>query len=104
MKKMMKEVQKMQAEMTRVQEELGNKTVEATAGGGVVKVVINGHLEIKEITIEPIAVDPDDLEMLEDLVMAAVNEAIRLAQEMSASEMEKVAGGLDLSGLPGGLF
>ena len=104
MKKMMKEVQKMQAEMTRVQEELGNKTVEATAGGGVVKVVINGHLEIKEITIEPIAVDPDDLEMLEDLVMAAVNEAIRLAQEMSASEMEKVAGGLDLAGLPGGLF
>ena len=104
MKKMMKEVQKMQAEMTRVQEELGNKTVEATAGGGVVKVVINGHLEIKEITIEPIAVDPDDLEMLEDLVMAAVNEAIRLAQEMSASEMEKVAGGLDLSGLPGGVF
>jgi DNA-binding YbaB/EbfC family protein len=104
MKKMMKEVQKMQAEMTRVQEELGNKTVEATAGGGVVKVVINGHLEIKEVTIEPIAVDPDDLEMLQDLVMAAVNEAIRLAQEMSASEMEKVAGGLDLSGLPGGLF
>lgn len=104
MKKMMKEVQKMQAEMTRVQEELGNKTVEATAGGGVVKVVINGHLEIKEVTIEPIAVDPDDLEMLQDLVMAAVNEGIRLAQEMSATEMEKVTGGMDLSGLPGGLF
>jgi DNA-binding YbaB/EbfC family protein len=101
---MMKEVQKMQAEMTRIQEELGIKTVEATAGGGVVRVVISGHLEIKEIAIEPAAVDPDDLEMLQDLVMAAVNEAIRLAQEMSATEMEKVTGGIDLSGLPGGLF
>lgn len=100
----MKEVQKMQAEMTRIQEELGIKTVEATAGGGVVRVVISGHLEIKEIAIEPAAVDPDDLEMLQDLVMAAVNEAIRLAQEMSATEMEKVTGGIDLSGLPGGLF
>ncbi|NLJ24130.1 MAG: YbaB/EbfC family nucleoid-associated protein [Firmicutes bacterium] len=104
MRKMMKEVQKMQAEMTRIQEELGIKTVEATAGGGVVRVVISGHLEIKEIAIEPAAVDPDDLEMLQDLVMAAVNEAIRLAQEMSATEMEKVTGGIDLSGLPGGLF
>jgi hypothetical protein len=101
---MMKEVQKMQVEMTRIQEELGIKTVEATAGGGVVRVVISGHLEIKEIAIEPAAVDPDDLEMLQDLVMAAVNEAIRLAQEMSATEMEKVTGGIDLSGLPGGLF
>ncbi len=100
----MKEVQKMQVEMTRIQEELGIKTVEATAGGGVVRVVISGHLEIKEIAIEPAAVDPDDLEMLQDLVMAAVNEAIRLAQEMSATEMEKVTGGIDLSGLPGGLF
>ncbi len=100
----MKEVQKMQAEMARVQEELGNKTVEATAGGGVVRVVITGHLEVKEVAIDPMAVDPEDLEMLQDLVMAAVNEAIRLAQEMSAAELEKVTGGLDLSGLPGGLF
>ena len=104
MQKMMKQVQKMQADMARVQEELGNKTVEATAGGGVVKVVITGHLEIKEITIEPVAVDPDDLEMLQDLVMAATNEAIRMAQEMSAAEMEKVAGGLNIPGLPNGLF
>lgn len=100
----MKEVQKMQAEMARVQEELGNKTVEATAGGGVVRVVITGHLEVKEVAIDPMAVDPEDLEMLQDLVMAAVNEAIRLAQEMSAAELEKVTGGLDVSGLPGGLF
>ena len=100
----MKEVQKMKAEMARVQEELGNKTVEATAGGGVVRVVITGHLEVKEVAIDPMAVDPEDLEMLQDLVMAAVNEAIRLAQEMSAAELEKVTGGLDVSGLPGGLF
>ncbi len=104
MQKMMKQVQKMQTDMARVQEELGNKTVEATAGGGVVRVVITGHLEIKEIAIEPAAVDPDDLEMLQDLVMAATNEAIRMAQDMSASEMEKVAGGLNIPGLPGGLF
>ncbi|NLJ86428.1 MAG: YbaB/EbfC family nucleoid-associated protein [Firmicutes bacterium] len=104
MQKMMKQVQKMQAEMARVQEELGNKTVEASVGGGAVRVVISGHLEVKEIGIEPAAVDPDDLEMLQDLVVAAVNEAIRMAQEMSAEEMEKVAGGLNIPGLPSGLF
>ena len=101
---MMKQVQKMQTDMARVQEELGDKTVEATAGGGVVKVVVSGHIEVKEVSIDPAAVDPDDLEMLEDLVMAATNEAIRMAQEMSAAEMEKVAGGLNIPGLPGGLF
>jgi DNA-binding YbaB/EbfC family protein len=104
MRKMMKEVQRMQAEMARVQEELESKTVEATAGGGVVRVVVNGHLEVKAIEIEPGAVDPEDVEMLQDMVLAAVNEGIRKAQEMSADEMAKVTGGLDLSGLPGGLF
>jgi len=78
--------------------------VEASVGGGAVRVVISGHLEVKEIGIEPAAVDPDDLEMLQDLVVAAVNEAIRMAQEMSAEEMEKVAGGLNIPGLPSGLF
>ena len=100
----MKEVQRMQAEMARVQEELEAKTVEATSGGGGVRVVVNGHLEGKEIEIDPGAVDPEDVEMLQDMVLAAVNEAIRKAQEMSAAEMAKVTGGLDLSGLPGGLF
>ncbi len=90
--------------MARVQEELEAKTVEATSGGGVVRVVVNGHLEVKEIEIEPGVVDPEDVEMLQDMVLAAVNEAIRKAQEMSAAEMAKVTGGLDLSGLPGGLF
>lgn len=102
--KMMKQVQKMQAEMEKVQEELGNKTVEATAGGGVVTVVANGHQEINEIKIQPDAVDPEDVEMLEDLVLAAVNEALRKAKELSAKEMEKVAGGLNIPGMPPGLF
>ena len=100
----MKEVQRMQAEMARIQEELASKTVEATSGGGVVRVVVNGHLEVKEIEIDPSVVDPEDVEILQDMVLAAVNEAIRKAQEMSAAEMAKVTGGLDLSGLPGGLF
>ncbi|NLA59468.1 MAG: YbaB/EbfC family nucleoid-associated protein [Firmicutes bacterium] len=104
MRKMMKEVQRMQAEMARIQEELASKTVEATSGGGVVRVVVNGHLEVKEIEIDPSVVDPEDVEILQDMVLAAVNEAIRKAQEMSAAEMAKVTGGLDLSGLPGGLF
>lgn len=101
MQKMMKQVQKMQADMARVQEELGEKTVEATAGGGVVKVVANGHQEIQRIHIEPEAVDPDDLEMLEDLVLAAVNEAMRQAKELATNEMAKVTGGLNVPGLPG---
>ncbi|HHT27943.1 MAG TPA: YbaB/EbfC family nucleoid-associated protein [Firmicutes bacterium] len=104
MQKMMKQVQKMQADMARIQEELGNKTVEATAGGGVVRVVVNGHLQVNEIHIDPSAVDPDDVEMLEDLVLAAVNEGIRLAQEMSAEEMGKVTGGMNIPGLPKGMF
>jgi DNA-binding YbaB/EbfC family protein len=104
MQKMMKQVQKMQAEMTRVQEEVGKKTVEAGAGGGVVRVVVNGHQQVMEIHIDKSAVDPNDVEMLEDLILAAVNEGLRLAQEMSSNEMAKVTGGLNIPGLPGGLF
>lgn len=101
MNRMMKQVQKMQADMARVQEELGEKTVEGTAGGGMVTVVANGHQDIVSISIEPDAVDPEDVEMLEDLVLAAVNEAIRAAREMAADEMGKVTGGLNIPGLPG---
>ncbi|MDI9419009.1 MAG: YbaB/EbfC family nucleoid-associated protein [Firmicutes bacterium] len=104
MQKMLKQVQKMQADMAKAQEELKNKTVEATAGGGVVSVVANGSQEIVSITIKPEAVDPDDVEMLEDLVMAAVNEALRKAQELAAQEMQKLTGGLNIPGLPPGLF
>jgi len=104
MQKMMKQVQKMQAELKRVQEELASKTVEGTAGGGVVTVVVNGHQEIQQIKIDPAAVDPDDVEMLEDLILAAVNDGLRKAQELSAAEMQRVTGGLNLPGMPSGLF
>lgn len=101
MAKMMRQVQKMQQEMARVQEELGSKTVEASAGGGMVSVVANGHQEIVSLRIEPEAVDSEDVEMLQDMVLAAVNEALRQARELAAQEMAKVTGGLNLPGLPG---
>lgn len=104
MQKMMKQVQKMQADMARVQEEIGQKTVEATAGGGAVRVVVSGHQQVMEINIDPAAVDPQDVEMLQDLILTAVNEGLRLAQEMASNEMAKVTGGLNIPGLPGGLF
>ncbi|NLC76400.1 MAG: YbaB/EbfC family nucleoid-associated protein [Clostridia bacterium] len=99
MGKMMKQVQKMQADMAKLQEELGQKTVSATVGGGVVEVVANGKQEVVSIKISPDAVDPDDVEMLEDLVLAAVNEALRQAQEMAANEMSKITGNLKIPGL-----
>lgn len=99
MGKMMKQVQKMQADMAKLQEELAQKTVSASSGGGVVEVVANGKQEIVSIKISPDAVDPDDVEMLEDLVLAAVNEALRQAQEMVAAEMSKITGNLKIPGL-----
>lgn len=99
MGKMMKQIQKMQAEMARLQEELGQKEVEATAGGGAVRVVVNGKQEVLKIEIKPEAVDPEDVEMLQDLLVAAVNEALRKSQEMVAQEMSRISGGLKLPGL-----
>jgi len=99
MNKMMKQVQEMQKKMMQTQEELKNKTVEATAGGGVVKVIANGHNEVLEIKIAPEAVDPEDVEMLQDLIVAAVNESLRKAQEMMSSEMSKITGGMNIPGL-----
>lgn len=98
---MMKQAQKMQKEMMKLQEEIEQRTVEASAGGGAVTVVITGKKEVRSITLNPEIVDPDDIEMLQDLIMAAVNEAIRQADEMAAKEMSKITGGLNL---PGGLF
>jgi DNA-binding YbaB/EbfC family protein len=95
----MKQAQKMQAQIAKIQEELAQKTVEASAGGGMVSVVANGKQEIVSIKIEPEVVDPKDVEMLQDLVVAAVNEALRKAQEMIAEEMSKVTGGLQIPGL-----
>jgi DNA-binding YbaB/EbfC family protein len=95
----MKQAQKMQAKMAQIQEELAQKTVEASAGGGMVKVQANGKQEILSIMIEPDVVDAEDVEMLQDLVLAAVNDALRKAQEMMAEEMKKVTGGMSIPGL-----
>ena len=99
MNKMMKQVQKMQQDMAKMQEELAERTVDATAGGGVVKVVANGRQELVAIEIKPEAVDPEDVEMLQDLVLAAANEALRKSQDMVSSEMSKITGGLKVPGL-----
>ncbi|MDD4495952.1 MAG: YbaB/EbfC family nucleoid-associated protein [Eubacteriales bacterium] len=96
---LMKQAQKMQQDIQKVQEELADKTVEATAGGNAVKVVATGKKEVKEIIIAQDAVDPDDVEMLQDLVLAAVNEALRKAEELAESEMARVTGGR--GGMPG---
>jgi DNA-binding YbaB/EbfC family protein len=103
MNAMMKQVQKMQADMMKAQEELKNEVVEASAGGGMVTVKITGDLELREVRIDPEAVDPDDVEMLQDMVQAATNEAIRSAQELAANKMNAAAGGLAGPGGLGGL-
>jgi DNA-binding YbaB/EbfC family protein len=95
----MKQAQKMQQELMRVQEQLGTMSVEASSGGGMVTVVVNGRFEITSIKIEKDVVDPNDIEMLQDLVRAAVNEANGKAQEMVKEEMSKVTGGLPIPGL-----
>ncbi len=94
-----KQAQKMQEEMEKVQSELEDKTVEASSGGGVVNVVVNGKKEIVSLKISPEAVDPDDVETLEDLVTVAVNDAINKADEMMAEGMNSVTGGINIPGL-----
>jgi hypothetical protein len=96
---MMKQVQKMQAEMEKIQEQLAEERVEATAGGGVVKVVANGRQEILEIKISPEVVNPDDVEMLEDLILAAVNQAREKAAQLQAENLGRLTGGLKIPGL-----
>ncbi len=99
MNQMLKQAQKLQEDMAKAQEELHTKTVDASAGGGAVTVVVNGKMDLLELKIKPEAVDPDDVEMLEDLVKAAVNEGLRKAQEMVSMEMGKLTGGLKIPGL-----
>ena len=94
-----KQAQQMQQKMARLQEELGQRTVEASVGGGMVSVTVNGKNEVLSLKIEPQAVDPDDVEMLEDLVLAGVNEALRKSQEMISDEMSKLTGGMKIPGL-----
>ena len=100
---MMKQVQKMQADMAKAQEELKNEVVEASSGGGLVTVKVSGDLEVREVRIDPEAVDPDDVELLQDMVLAAVNEGVRAAQELAANKLNAAAGGLAGPGGLGGL-
>ena len=100
---LLQQAQKMQEEMMAAQEKLKDEQVEASAGGGMVKVVLSGDLELKSLEIDPDAVDPEDVEMLQDMVQAATNEAIRSAQELAASKMNAAAGGLAGPGGLGGL-
>lgn len=99
MNSVIKQAQKMQEEMERVQGELEEKTVEAAAGGGAVKAVVSGKKQIVSLTIDPDAVDPEDVETLQDMIMLAVNEAISKADEMMAEGMSSVTGGLNIPGL-----
>ena len=96
---LMKQAQQMQQKLAKMQEELGQRTVEASVGGGMVTVTVNGKNEVLRIKIEPQAVDPEDVEMLEDLIVAGVNEALRKAQEMVSTEMSKLTGGMKIPGL-----
>jgi DNA-binding YbaB/EbfC family protein len=99
MQQMMRQVQKMQQDMAAAQEQLKNETVDASAGGGMVTVTVTGDLVVKAITIDPDAIDPEDPEMLSDMVLAAVNEGLRSAQELAAKKMGGLTGGMDLGGL-----
>ena len=99
MNKMMKQARKMQAEMQKAQEELAVQEFTATAGGGVVEATVNGSMRVVSIAIDPDAVDPEDVEMLQDMVMAAVNEALDTAEQTTTDRMNKLTGGLNIPGL-----
>jgi DNA-binding YbaB/EbfC family protein len=99
MASMMKQAQKLQAKMMRLQEEMAEKTVESASGGGMVKVVANGRQQIVSVSIEKEVVDPDDVDMLQDLVLAAVNDALAKSQEMVTAEMSKLTGGMNIPGI-----
>ncbi len=100
MNDLMKQAQQMQKRMLEIREELANQTVEATVGGGMVTAVVNGQQELVSLRITPEVVDPDDTEMLEDLVVAAVNEALQQSHEMMSDEVSKLTGDLRIPGLP----
>ena len=98
---LLKQAQQLQTKMARLQEELEEKTVEASSGGGMVTVVVNGRQEILSINIEPEVIDPDDQEMLQDLIMAAINDGLAKARNMVNEEMGKLTGGMNLPNIPG---
>lgn len=101
MANLMKQAQKFQNQMAKLQEELGDKTVEASAGGGMVTVVVNGRQELLSINIDPEVIDPDDVEMLQDLILAAVNDGLTRAKDMVNEEMGKLTKGLNIPNIPG---
>ncbi len=101
MGQLLKQAQKFQSKMAELQEELNERTVEASAGGGMVTAVANGKQDILSITIDPEVVDPDDVEMLQDLIMAAVNDALTRAKDMTNEEMGKLTKGMNIPGMPG---
>ena len=96
---MLKQAQKMQQDMMRMQQELQEKEYEAKAGGGVVSAVVNGKHELKKLTVDPEAVDPEDVEMLQDMIMAAVNDALESAEQAASQQMSSITGGLNIPGL-----
>jgi DNA-binding YbaB/EbfC family protein len=101
MQNMMKQMQKMQKKMAEAQEELGEKRIEGSAGGGMVTVVVSGHKEVLDVKINEEVVDPEDIDMLQDLVLAATNDALKKAEELSSSTMGQFTKGMNL---PGGMF
>ena len=101
MKQMMRQAQKMQKQLAEAQEEIKDMSYEASAGGGMVKVVVDGDMTISEIVIDPEAVDPDDVEMLQDMIVAAVNEALRGMAQISEQRLNAVTGGMGIPGMPG---
>lgn len=100
MQQMMKQARKMQEQMVAMQEQLATKTVEASAGGGMVKVSVNGNMQLESVTIDPDALDPDDVEMLQDMIVAAANEAIRGMGDIANREMGAITGGMNIPGMP----
>jgi DNA-binding YbaB/EbfC family protein len=98
---LMKQAQQIQARIAKLQEELGEKTIEVSSGGGMVTVVVNGRQELLSIKIDPEVINPNDLEMLQDLILAAVNDGMSRAKNMVTEEMRKLTGGIDLSNIPG---
>jgi nucleoid-associated protein EbfC len=95
----LRQIQELQAKMIKAQEELGKTNVEVTAGGGAIKIVVNGHQQFQSISISPEVVNPEDVDFLQDLVLAACNEAVQKSQEMAAQNMSKLTGGLKIPGL-----
>jgi nucleoid-associated protein EbfC len=95
----LRQIQELQAKLVKAQEDLGNTNVEVTAGGGAIKIVINGHQQFQSISISPEVVNPDDVDFLQDIVLAACNEAVQKSQEMAAQNMSKLTGGMKIPGL-----